>query len=118
MTKRVRLLTDRELGVIDDNRLHLALVNKCSQEVRRALDGLVEGSPDEESVTLDVVVSTLAGLLRLQKGVRGLVAEVVALGTSQLNEEELFAALASWIIDSQIGRGFVWDPTAVPQSLH
>jgi hypothetical protein len=113
MTKRVRLPTERDLAVIRDNGLHEALVGQHIEDVRRALDALIQAFPGEV-VILDLVVMTLARLLRAQDGVRALVLEVVALGSSPLDEEELFAALACWIIDSQIGQGFSWDPWTLP----
>jgi hypothetical protein len=113
MTRRVRLPAERELAVIRDNGLHEALISTYAEEVRRALDALIQAIPGE-TISLDLTVATLAGLLGAQPGVRTLVVEVVALGTSPLDEEQLFAALARWIIDNQIGRGFPWDPAAVP----
>lgn len=112
MTKRIRLPTERELALIADNNLHEALVATHADEVRRALDALLQAIPGD-SVTLELAVATLGRLLRAQDGIRALVVEVVALGTSPLDEEELFAALAGWVIDNQIGWGFPWDPCAI-----
>lgn len=113
MTKRVRLPTERELKAIRDNALHQAIVDDLAAEVRRALDALMQAIPGD-TVSLEVLASTLARLLRAQDGVRALVVEVVDLGGSSLDEEELFTAMANWIIDNQVGRGFEWDPWVLP----
>ena len=113
MTKRVRLSTERELRVIGDNGLHEALVGVLADDVGRALDALRLAIPGD-TVTLELVTDTLAGLLFAQDRIRRLVAEVIALGATPLDERQLSVALACWIIDNQIGRGFEWDPWVVP----
>jgi hypothetical protein len=111
MTKRVRLLSDVELEAIKDNALHQAIIGDLAHDVRRALTSLEQSIPGE-SVTLIVLTSTLAGLLRMQDGVRKTVMEIKALGGTSLDEDGLFEAIAKWVLDNQIGRGFVWDPGA------
>jgi hypothetical protein len=114
VNRRVRLPGERELAVIADNGLHEALIARHSEEVRRALDALTGAIPGE-TISLELLVGTLAGLLGAQPGVRGLCSEVVALGGNvALDEQQLLAALARWVIDNQIGRGFAWDPAVVP----
>lgn len=111
--KWIRLPAERELKVIKDNGLHEALVSKHAPEVRRALEALVHAIP-QETIPLELAVSTLAGLLGAQSGIRRLISEVAALGSSPLDEREMLDALARWIIDNQIGRGFPWDPGVMP----
>ena len=113
MIKRLRLPSERELTAIQDHGLHEALLAKHAAEVRLALDGL-ESVVLEETITLDIATRALAGLLYTQAGIRGLIARVDALGTSALDEDELFTALARWVLDNQIGGGFDWDPAIVP----
>jgi hypothetical protein len=113
MTKRVRLPSERELKAIQDQDLHLAIVGDLLVEVEVALAAL-DGALREDIVSLEVVTATLAGLLKAQTGVRTLVVEVVQLGGMSLTESETYMAMASWIIDNQIGRGFEWDPPTKP----
>jgi hypothetical protein len=113
VTKRVRLTSARELKAIGDNGLHEAIVGDCAPEVSRALAAFVQAVPGQ-TITLDVAVGTLARLLSAQDKVRALVVEVAGLGGSALDEEALFMAMATWIIDNQIGRGFEWCPSDRP----
>jgi hypothetical protein len=113
MNIRVRLLTERELSIIADHGLHEALLATHVDEVRRALTALRLGLPSD-NVCLDVAVDALSQLLRAQDRIRMLLDEVDALGGSSLSQEELLSALARWIIDNQIGRGFLWDPLMAP----
>ncbi|HSZ14406.1 MAG TPA: hypothetical protein VK790_10275 [Solirubrobacteraceae bacterium] len=116
MSRRIRIPSERQLKVIDDNGLHKALVSDHHDEVRRALEGVAHGVPGGV-LHLDLAVSTLAELLRTQHGIRALVTDVVALGAAPMSEKELFAALSCWIIDNQIGRGFDWDTTVEVRRL-
>lgn len=116
MTRRVRIPSSGELKVIKDHGLHQALVADHLPDVENALTAL-DSALQEDEVSLDIVTSTLAGLLPAQPGIRKLVQEVEALGESTLGEGEgsLYAALANWIVDNQIGKGFDWDATTPPE---
>jgi hypothetical protein len=112
---RVRIPTERDLKAINDNNLHQELVGDLAVDVRRALDALVQALSGDSVASLDVLVEALAGLLKAQAKIREIVIEVVGLGGSALDDGELYVALARWIVDNQIGRGFEWDPWMLPQ---
>jgi hypothetical protein len=112
--KRVRIPTERDLQAIKDGGLHEVAVGALASEVRRALDALIQALPGNEP-SLEVVIETLASLLKAQSGIRKVVLEVVGLGGTPLDETEFYVALARWIIDNQVGKGFEWDPWALPQ---
>jgi hypothetical protein len=114
MTRRVRIPSSGELKAIKDNGLHQALVADLRADVENALTAL-DRAIQEDEVSLDTVTSTLAGLLPAQPGVRALVREVAELGGSALDEDGLYAALANWIVDNQIGKGFVWEASTKPE---
>ena len=115
MTRRVRIPSVEELAAIKDHGLHQALVGDLSEEIQNALEALDRGLPAEE-VSLETVTEALAGLLPAQPGIRKTVAEVAALGGSTLDDEAgVYLALARWIVDNQIGRGFKWEASTPPE---
>jgi hypothetical protein len=113
--KHLRTLTERQLRAIGDNGIHAELCDELEGEVATALDAFAAGLPND-TVHLDDIALGLAGLLRQQEGIKKLVQEVRALGGTGLNENELFEAVAAWIIDNQLGTGLEWDPKQRPQS--
>lgn len=113
MTRRVRIPSDKELKAIKDHGLHQAVVGDLLNDVENALDALNQAIQGDE-VSLDVVIFTLTGLLRAQPSIRAMVSEVAELGGSTLDEDELYAALAKWTVDNQIGRGFEWEASNRP----
>ncbi len=114
MTRRVRIPSDGELKAIKDHGLHQALISDLLPDVENALKAL-DRALQEDEVSLGTVTSTLAGLLPAQPGVRKLVREVAELGGSALDEAGLYAALANWIVDNQIGKGFDWEASTPPE---
>ncbi len=116
MTKRVRLLADVELEAIKDNALHTAILGALADDVRRAPTSLEQSIPGE-SVSLTDLTTALAGLLRMQDGVRKTVMEIRALGGTSLDEDGLFEAIAKWVLDNQIGGGFAWNAATEPTPL-
>ncbi len=114
MTRRMRLPTERELKAIKDNGLHEAIVDDLESEIERALGALERAIPSDRP-TLDIVIGTLAELLRAQDRIRSLVDEILELGGTRLGESQIYAAMAVWIIDNQLGGGPEWDPTTPPR---
>jgi hypothetical protein len=113
VTQEVRTLTERQLKAIGDNGLHSTLCDTLKNEVAAALDAFAAGLPTQ-TVHLDEITLGLAGLLRQQAGIKKQVQEVTALGGTALTENELYEAVAAWIIDNQIGGGLEWDPQQRP----
>jgi hypothetical protein len=115
MTRLVRTLTERQLKAIGDNGLHALLSDDLKDEVAAALDAFAAGL-SAHTVHLDEITLGLSGLLRQQGGVKKQVQEIVAIGGTELTESELYDAVASWIIDNQLGGGLEWDPQQRPQA--
>lgn len=115
MTKRLRTLTERQLRAIGDNGLHATLCEELGDEVAAALDAFAAAVPGN-TVHLDDITVGLAGLLRQQEGIKKLVQEVAALGGTALTEEDLYQAVAAWIVDNQLGGGLEWDPQRQPKT--
>jgi hypothetical protein len=115
MTRRVRIPSVKELAAIKDHGLHQALVGDLIDEVQNALQALDRGLPADE-VSLETVTEALAGLLPAQPGIQKIVAEVAVIGASTLEDEAgVYLALARWIVDNQIGRGFTWEASTPPE---
>lgn len=114
MTRRVRIPSEGELRAIKDHGLHQALVGDLRPDVENALEALNQGLQEVE-VSLDTVTGTLAGLLPAQPGIRAVAQEVAELGGSALDENGLYLALAKWIVDNQIGKGFEWEASVSPE---
>lgn len=115
MTKHLRTLSERQLKAIGDNGLHANLRGELEGEVAAALDAFAAALPTD-TVHLDDVTLGLAGLLRQQAGIKKLVQEVRALGGTPLTEDQLYEAIAAWIIDNQLGGGLEWEPQQRPQA--
>ena len=113
MPRRVRILSDREsaLKVIEDNALDAAMTGSCAEDVRRVLEAYDHAAAPDALIFLDEAKSGLANLICLQDGIRAIVKDVVALGGTPMTEEAIYDALALWIIDNQVGRGFTWEAT-------
>lgn len=114
MTRRVRIPSDGELKAIKDHGLHQALVGDLLGDVENALTAL-DNALQEDEIPLGIVIDTMAGVLPAQPGIRALVREVAELGGSALDEDSLYVALANWIVDNQIGKGFEWEARTKPE---
>jgi hypothetical protein len=115
MSRRVRLPSVGELQTIKDHGLHQALVDDLVDDVKNALAALDHGLQEDE-VSLETVIETLAGLLPAQPGIRELAVEVAGLGGSVINNErDVYLALSKWIVDNQIGKGFDWEASRPPE---
>lgn len=114
MTKHLRTLTERQLRAIADNGLHAVLCDDLHTEVAAALDAFAAALP-ADTVHLDDMTLGISGLLRQQEGIKKQVQEVAALGGTALTEEELYEALAAWIVDNQLGAGLEWEPRRRPE---
>lgn len=115
MSRRVRIPGVGELEAIKDHGLHQALVGDLLDDVRNALVAL-DHALQEDEVSLETVIETLAGLLPAQPGIRKITQEVTELGGSTIEvERDLYVALAKWIVDNQIGRGFDWEASTSPE---
>jgi hypothetical protein len=115
MSRRVRIPSVGELQTIKDHGLHQALVGDLIDDVRNALEALDRGLQEDE-ISLETIVETLAGLLPAQPRIRKIVEEVAELGGSTITaERDVYLALAKWIVDNQIGRGFDWEASTPPE---
>jgi hypothetical protein len=115
MTKRLRILSERQLEAIGKNGLHAILCEELKDEVAAALDAVAAGLTTN-TVYLDQIVDLLAGMLLQQEGIKEKIREVSSLGGTGLNESELCEAVAVWIVDNQLGGGFDWDPRRRPEA--
>jgi hypothetical protein len=108
----LRTLSERQLKAIKENGLHVKLAGDLSDEVGAALDAFA-ASISAETVHIDEIVQGISGLLRQRTEIKKLVQEIYALGA--VGEEELYDALAAWIVDNQLGGGLEWEPKRRPQ---
>lgn len=115
MIRLVRIPNQEELQMIKDHGLHQALVETLLPDVKNALDALDQALQEDE-VSLETVINTLVGLLPAQPALRKVVREVDKLGGSTLGGENgIYVAVAKWIVDNQINKGFDWEASTPPE---
>jgi hypothetical protein len=86
------------------------MVERCHDEVQRALASVAQLFAGENEVFLARVQAVLTVNLSQMPRLRGVVEEAVALGGTTLDAEGFFRAMAVWIVDNQLQDGLYWEP--------
>ena len=112
VSRRLRLLSPRQLRAIKEAGLHEEMRSRRKDEVSRCVEAVAHLYADGSEPNLGDVVRSLATNLRAMPGLSSVVEVSYQYGSTALSEDEYYEAMALWVIDNQLGDGLNWRPGA------